>query len=455
MVNFRALMVLLLAAGPTLAQSSWNGTQYFNGPVLNATDLNSGVAYSIAQGQAQTLAALQTGQQALLLLQLNAVTGIDVGSQNGVASIPFVDFHVDGTGADYNARLIASTFAGATGQVGFDLKALAARFVVDGTLRAGRQTAGQGDNGAVAAFIANSGRADHGGEAGVMGYVPGLNAAFYPDIDSVGLYLENTGRAPFFVLSNATFVMQNGTARIVPPSGQPLTPAQVAQMFRGMQVLTNHTVPWTAWIDTWAPDGTWVQVSGGFTHLGGSATVGQDPTGSAVQGGGVVQIAFAPLTKVWVQNANCYLGVNTSNAQPGPFGAKKCTGIEFGMINNTGTDHAYDGQEANSAAGYSWGVDAVNLGANRGGSAHIARGNWDAGFHTQVAGRYGFLAETGFGTGLAFAVVGGPNSPAPLWSVDYTGTMIGQRIAVSNMLTCSVETRPGYLCRNLRVVEIN
>ncbi len=383
---------------------------------------------------------------------LISVAGIELGPDRGVAT-PYLDFHSSGTeGLDYDSRLIGEAGTGQVGQG--DLRAASARLLVDGVLKAGRMTSGQGDRAVVASFIANSRPEAHGGPAGVLGYIPGLMAAPYGDIDSVTTYMENTGRPPLFMVQGATLSVSPEGARVVMPADLPLQPAQLAQLFRGMQIMSNHQPGWTGWIEDWDAQGRWVRLIGGFARLGGSSAPGQDPAaGEPPPLGMPVQVAFAPLTKVWIENGNCFL-------PGGPFGARSCAGYELGMFNQTGHDHSWRGLA--DPAGYSWGFDAVNLGPGRASSAHIARGNWDAGFHAMVSGRFGFLDEgTGAGdgfvsmrtSGLAFAVRRG--EAAATWSVDAAGVMTAAAMVLPNLPRCDVERRPGYVCRRGRVLEVN
>jgi hypothetical protein len=383
---------------------------------------------------------------------LVSVAGIELGPDRGVAT-PYVDFHSSGTeGLDFDSRLIGE---GGDGRVGHgDLRAASARLLVDGTLKAGRMTAGQGDRAVVASIVANSAPEAHGGPAAVLGYEPGLGAASYGDIDSVAAYLSNTGRPPLFVVSGAALTVSADGARVVMPAGRPLGAPQLAQLFRGMQVLTNHAPAWTGWIEDWDPAGRWVRLIGGFTHLGGSTAPGQDPAaGLPPPGGQAIEVAFAPLTKVWIENGNCFL-------PGGAYAARSCAGYELGMFNETGRDHSWRGLA--DPAGYSWGFDAVNLGRNRAGSAHIARGNWDVGFHANVGGRFAFLDEgvgggDGFVSmrtgGLAFAVR--RSEAAAVWSVDAAGVMTAAAMVLPNLPACEVERRAGFVCRRGRVLEVN
>lgn len=383
---------------------------------------------------------------------LVSVAGIELGPERGAAT-PYVDFHSSGTeGLDYDARLIAE---GGDGRVAHgDLRVSSARLLVDGVLKAGRMTAGQGDRAVVSSIIANSAPEALGGPAGVLGYEPGLGAAAYGDIDSVTSYLANTGRPPLFVVSGAALTVSAEGARVVMPAGLPLGGAQLRQLFRGMQVLTNHAPAWTGWIEDWDPAGRWVRLIGGFTHLGGSAAAGQDPAaGPPPPGGQAIEVAFAPLTKVWIENGNCFL-------PGGAFAPRSCAGYELGMLNETGRDHSWHGLA--DPAGYSWGFDAVNLGRNRAGSAHIARGNWDVGFHASVLGQFAFLDEGSGGGdgfvsmrsgGLAFAVRRG--EAAAVWSVDPAGVMTAAAMVLPNLPACDVERRAGFVCRRGRVLEVN
>ena len=418
------------------------------------------VLLSVGLGLGQGLAGVTVAQSGpanavapmVRVAALVSVAGIELGPDRGAAT-PYVDFHSSGTeGLDYDARLIAE---GGDGRVGHgDLRVSSARFLVDGMLKAGRMTAGQGDRAVVSSIIANSEPERLGGPAGVLGYEPGLNAAFYGDIDSVASYVANTGRPPLFVVSGAALTVSAEGARVVMPAGLPLGAAQLRQLFRGMQVLTNHAPAWTGWIEDWDPSGRWVRLIGGFTHLGGSAAPGQDPAaGPPPPGGQAIEVAFAPLTKVWIENGNCFL-------PGGAFAPRSCAGYELGMINETGRDHSWRGLA--DPAGYSWGFDAVNLGRNRSGSAHIARGNWDAGFHANVAGQFAFLDEGSGGgdgfvsmraAGLAFAVRRG--EAAAVWSVDAAGVMTAAALVLPNLPACTAERRPGFVCRRGRVLEVN
>ncbi len=175
-----------------------------------------------------------------------------------------------------------------------------------------------------------------------------------------------------------------------------------------------------------------------------------------------MQVAFAPLTKVWLENANCFLGVDTAGHRTGSFAPRSCAGYELGMFNNTGRDQSWRGLA--DPAGYSWGFDAVNLGHDRASSAHIARGNWDVGFHARNAGRFAFLAEgAGPGDGyvsartggLAFAVRPGDAEAAPVWSVNAAGAMQAAQLVLPNLPGCEAEHRPGHVCRRGRVLEVN
>jgi hypothetical protein len=414
-----------------------------------------------ARAEIPATGSLTDGTEQIRVGVLGVVAGVELGPERAKAT-PYVDFHSSGTaGLDYDARLIGSGGDGSVG--GGDLRAASTRFLVDGTLKAGRQTAGQGDRGAVATFIANSSRPGQGGPAGVLGYKPGLDAATYGDIDSVAVYTQTTGRDPFFVVDRATLAVTGDGARVLMPPDRPLSSGELVRLFVGMQILTNHRPAWTGWIESWDPAGHWVKLIGGFTHLHGSKEAGQNPAaGPLPPEGAPVQVAFAPLTKVWLEDANCYLGVDTLGRRLGPFAPKSCAGYELGMLNNTGRDQSWRGLA--DPAGYSWGFDAVNLGQNRASSAHIARGNWDVGFHAQVAGHFGFLAEGGgpgdgyVSTrtgGLAFAVRPGDGAAAPVWSVDAAGAMQAAQLVLPDLPGCDAERRPGHVCRRGRVLEVN
>jgi len=404
------------------------------------------VAQIVAALKGTTADTLTVGNDSRVTnpVSVSVGTGIELGpTTGGTGFTPFVDFHTQGgVSGDYDARLFA--YQDDSQPLGTNLRALCRTFQLVGTLKANRSTAGQGDNGAATAFIAND---FPDVQPGVLGYIPGLSALTYSEIDSVCTYNSNRGRVPFFVATGCTFsVTPGGTARVIMPAGSPLTAGQMGQMFNGMQLLTNYVQPWTAWVDTWDPAGTWVQVIGGFGHLGGSTAPNQDPTGSPVAGGGPVQVAFAPITKIWGENTNVFVGVDAAGNSTAPFGAIKVSGYELGVFNETGQTHTWRG-ENDQPNGYSWGFDAVSLGKYRAGTAFVARGHFDVGFQARAGVTAGFLADgpghydpgsPGFlstqSTGVAFAVAPGSPAAAKTYVVNADGSMYADKATVGKQL---------------------
>ena len=324
-----------------------------------------------------------------------------------------------------------------------------------GSLRVNNTTTRNRDYAGVLTAVANS-----TGPAGVLGYTPGIGAVFYPNIDSVAIYGENTGRAPLFTLAGCTFsVAKNSdgttyTARLLMPAGSPLTAAQLAQLAPQLQILTNHQQPVTAWISTWDPAGTWVQFTDGFFVLGNpNPALGLDPTNMPTQGGAALQVAFGPITKVWAHNANIFL-------KSGPFTAQQSAGFELGIFQQSGTNHTWLGDFSPNGA-YSWGYDSINFGPANGGTAFIARGAWDVGFQSRAGLTAAYMVDgaahlsgTTIGdgylslqtSGYAFAVR--PNSPAasPVFSVSAGGAVAGTSGNFSGGLSGAALSTTGTLC---------
>lgn len=371
--------------------------------------------------------------QNALALTLSAANSATASASMATAAATAASGYVAGVGAELVAHkgqpngYIAADASGNPIANGVTLTTSTGSFRVNAT------TTRQNDHGAAGAFIANHA----GGQAGVMGYVPGKTAAYYPTIDSVGLYVENNGRPPLFVVASPTFTVTangDGTYHSRLSFGTPLAAAQIAQLSASLQILTNHVTPVTGWVSAWDPAGAWVDFVDGFFVLGSPANpaaLGLNPAGMAVAGGGTLRVAFGPITKIWGVNANALLST------PGAFTPNQACGFELGTQNSTGGDFDWLG-DYSATSRYMWGYDSINFGPNKGSSAFVARGPWQTGYTARAGNVAAFVADQasrfsgtpgdGFvslaSTGYAFAVRQGDVAAAPLYTVSAaTGAM--------------------------------
>lgn len=350
-------------------------------------------------------------------------TSIEMGVP-GTAGTPYIDFHSSAFGNDYDTRIIGSGGNAVVGQG--TLSYLAGLHTFIGPTKGYRNTVGNRDNAVVQSLIANDTASPPTTQ--VLGYTPGLAAMAYGDVDSVTSYRSNNGREPLFVVTGATF----SAATLTPTTA--LTAPQLAQLFVALPIVTNHVPPWIGFVASWAGDGSSVTLTGGWGLLG----VAGQAAGLVPPALGGVQVAFNPLTKIWADNANVFLNAETT------WSAKKGTGCEVGVYQNTGVAHSYLG-DTDPAGKYSWGYDAVNLGSSRASTAFIARGSFDVSFlagggatamfladgtRYSNAGSTAFLSTTT--SGFAFvARYGGVSAPAVFSVLAASGNMeVGRQDAV-------------------------
>jgi hypothetical protein len=190
----------------------------------------------------------------------------------------------------------------------------------------------------------------------VMGISPSSAISGYNSFDSVSCYFDNTA-PPLIANVAGTFT----TTTFVPNTA--LSSGVVSQLEIGMWIKTSDATYYAGQITGWAINGTSITVSGWYQQ--GNAAAGQIPSGP--------NALINPVAKIWAINANAIL-TNTSYATAS-------AGFEMGLIDNS----------PSAATNASWGFDSVNLTANVGQYAFIARGLWSAGFNANNSTGTGFL----------------------------------------------------------------
>lgn len=243
---------------------------------------------------------------------------------------------------------------------------LSGRLNIDG-IRTSSDTYGTGDYGCGFAVVANAPKAQN---ARILELTTPAKLSKFLSRDSVGLYAENTSKAPEVNMPDAgTTYTATGAAFS--------TPIGVNRLRVGMIVDTKHSPKYSGFLTGWTT--TSITVSAWYL-VDGSEVAGTPPDGFGFY--------ISPITKTWAGNLNVFLD---DNSIVGGAGVREATGLEIGVFDtSTGTQPL------------SVGVDVIPLGNRSGKFAFWGRGpsvgssyGWESTFLSWRHGLAGFKAQYG------------------------------------------------------------
>lgn len=197
------------------------------------------------------------------------------------------------------------------------------------------KTEGIYDAGAVVGIIGNR---ESDAKIQVCGFANSSEASKYPDRDSVGLYVSNTGANPTLDVATATY-----GSNYVDVVGD------LSGIKSGMVIDTKHTPnAFSSIVDRVEGNRVYVR-DGWYEQIVGGSTTPSTPTNG-------IGLKINQVTKIWGRNTNVFLDDTTTT--------KKAVAEEIGLFDSrVGTDSQM------------WGVDVVNFSTKKAEYGYIARSN--------------------------------------------------------------------------------
>jgi hypothetical protein len=213
--------------------------------------------------------------------------------------------------------------------------------------------------------------------------------------DTVGFYAGNRLPPASYSTSSVSSYSATGVVLITP-----LTTEQQYKMRVGMLVVTKHSTPYGAYVQSWTANSITVQ-DGWYLIDGVLPGVADTPTGTD----GLMINSFR---KAWALNANVHIDSTSDGTE--------VNSAEFGVVNNR-SETVLKGGDSKST-----GVYSASIGSYYGDSAYLAGGKWDYGFRCTAD------------TGLVSLLYGVNADNRSFYNVKPDGTVeMGERGAASSV----------------------